>query len=54
MKKLCIILLCIPTFLFAQQVIIKTKTNMTMDSRDILIERINDGIDTTQIGDNSN
>jgi len=27
---------------------------MTKDSRDILIERINDGIDTKQIGDNSN
>ena len=27
---------------------------MTMDSRDILLGRINDGIDTTQIGDNSN
>ena len=27
---------------------------MTMDSRDILIGRINDGLDTTQIGDNSN
>ena len=54
MKKLCIILLCIPTFLFAQQGIIKTKKNMTMDSRDILIGHINDGIDTTQIGDNSN
>ena len=27
---------------------------MTMDSRDILIGSINDGIDTTQIGDNSN
>ena len=27
---------------------------MTMDSRDILIGHINDGIDTTQIGDNSN
>ena len=25
-----------------------------MDSRDILIGHINDGIDTTQIGDNSN
>ncbi len=27
---------------------------MTMDSRDILIGRISDGIDTTQVGDNSN
>ena len=27
---------------------------MKINSRDILIERINDGIDTTQIGDNSN
>ena len=54
MKKLCIILLCIPTFLFGQQVIIKTKTNKKMDSRDILIGHINDGIDTTQIGDHSN
>jgi len=54
-KKLCIILLlCIPTFLFGQQVIIKTKTNKKMDSRDILIGHINDGIDTTQIGDHSN
>lgn len=26
---------------------------MTMDSRDILIGRINDGLDTTQVGDNS-
>ena len=25
-----------------------------MDSRDLLIGNINDGIDTTQIGDNSN
>ena len=25
-----------------------------MDSRDLLIERISDGIDTTQVGDNSN
>ena len=29
------------------------KTNMTMDSRDILIGRIRDGIDTTHVGDNS-
>jgi len=36
------------------QGVIKTKTNMTMDSRDILMGHINDGIDTTQIGDNSN
>ncbi len=50
MKKLCIILLCIPTFLFAQQGIIKTKKDMTMDLRDILIGHINDGIDTMQIG----
>ena len=32
----------------------KTKTNTTMDSRDILIGQINDGLDTTQVGDNSN
>ena len=53
MKKI-LLLLCIPTLLFSQQGIIKTKKNMTMDSRDILIGHINDGIDTTQIGDNSN
>ena len=53
MKKI-LLLLCIPTLLFSQQGIIKTKKNMTMDSRDILIGYINDGIDTTQIGDNSN
>ena len=33
---------------------ITTKTNMTMDSRDILIGHINDGFDTAQIGNNSN
>jgi len=30
------------------------KTNLKMDSRDILIGRINDGLDTTPTGDNSN